>query len=38
MPVPLKPFDSVSAGSVTGRFFLADCLDVFGHWTATAST
>jgi site-specific DNA-methyltransferase (adenine-specific) len=31
MSVPLKPYDNISAGSATGRFFLADCLDVFGQ-------
>lgn len=29
MSVLLKPYDSVTSGSITGRFYLADCLEVF---------
>lgn len=34
MSVLLKPFASVTAGSSTGRFYLADCLEVFGQLPA----
>jgi site-specific DNA-methyltransferase (adenine-specific) len=34
MSVLLKPYASITAGSVSGRFYLADCVDVFTHLPA----
>ena len=34
MSVLLKPYASVKAGSASGRFYLADCLEVFGQLPA----
>jgi site-specific DNA-methyltransferase (adenine-specific) len=34
MSVLLKPFASIAAGAATGRFYLADCLDVFAQLPA----
>ena len=34
MSVLLKPYASVTAGSVSGRFYLGDCVEVFAHLPA----
>jgi len=31
MSVLLKPYASITAGTATGRFYLADCIEVFKH-------
>src|SRR5262245_48742106 len=34
MSVLLKPYASITAGAASGRFYLADCLEVFSHLPA----